>query len=301
MPILTPRFFIFYFTQNRTHPASLFSLFPVFFPTFSRFSIKLIRHFPKKQKQISKPMYWRFYPPLPLGNSCVVTWHGWKATMSYHSRRILTPGASRKRKEREALYSLKPSASTASALALAPAPAPAPAQASKPSELKSSNRLLAGYMAYEFLTRGTLLGQKFDPARAEAVPVGSLSSSAESKREAEPSVKKKEHQSYGEVANILKTEGTHIPDIVNPTQLARWIQMWNSLTWHSLIRYKPRQIRKTKKKFFLKSPEIYRMFEVVMNEWWRWWWWVSYENINTISNFEFWHLFFFLLWLSLSF
>ena len=147
--------------------------------------------------------------------------------MSYHSRRILTPGASRKRKEREALYSLKPSASTASALALAPAPAPAPApaQASKPSELKSSNRLLAGYMAYEFLTRGTLLGQKFDPARAEAVPVGSLSSSAESKREAEPSVKKKEHQSYGEVANILKTEGTHIPDIVNPTQLARWIQM----------------------------------------------------------------------------
>ncbi|KAM3708314.1 hypothetical protein ACJW30_02G088400 [Castanea mollissima] len=143
--------------------------------------------------------------------------------MSYHSRRILTPGASRKRKEREALYSLKPSASTSPALA--PAPAPAPAQASKPSELKSSNRLLAGYMAYEFLTRGTLLGQKFDPAaRAEAVPVGSLSA-AESKREAEPSVKKKEHQSYGEVANILKTEGTHIPDIVNPTQLARWIQM----------------------------------------------------------------------------
>lgn len=143
--------------------------------------------------------------------------------MSYHSRRILTPGASRKRKEREALYSLKPSASTSPAPA--PAPAPAPTQASKPSELKSSNRLLAGYMAYEFLTRGTLLGQKFDPAaRAEVVPVGSLSS-AESKREAEPSVKRKEHQSYGEVANILKTEGTHIPDIVNPTQLARWIQM----------------------------------------------------------------------------
>ncbi|KAK7835424.1 uncharacterized protein LOC112015176 [Quercus suber] len=144
--------------------------------------------------------------------------------MSYHSRRILTPGASRKRKEREALYSLKPSPSTASAPAPAPAPTPAPVQASKPSELKSSNRLLAGYMAYEFLTRGTLLGQKFDPARADSVPVGSLSS-AESKREAEPSVKKKEHQSYGEVANILKTEGTHIPDIVNPTQLARWIQM----------------------------------------------------------------------------
>ena len=58
LPILTPRFFIFYFTQNRTHPASLFSLSPVFFPTFSHFSIKLIRQtLSKKQKQISKPTY----------------------------------------------------------------------------------------------------------------------------------------------------------------------------------------------------------------------------------------------------
>ncbi|KAK7858937.1 hypothetical protein CFP56_009642 [Quercus suber] len=72
--------------------------------------------------------------------------------MSYHSRRILTPGASRKRKERGFIF-------------FKTAPAPAPVQASKPSELKSSNRLLAGYMAYEFLTRGTLLGQKFDPAQ----------------------------------------------------------------------------------------------------------------------------------------
>lgn len=81
-------------------------------------------------------------------------------------------------------------------------------------------------MAYEFLTKGTLFGQKkFDPSRAEVVHLGS--SSAELKRskpEAEPSLKK-EHQSYAEVANILKTEGAHVPGIVNPTQLARWIRM----------------------------------------------------------------------------
>lgn len=149
--------------------------------------------------------------------------------MSYNSRRILPPGASRKRKEREAFYSFKPSTHplppppppSASAQAAAKKPA-----VSKAEEPASSNRLLAGYMAYEFLTKGTLFGQKFDPARAEAVPVGG-SSAAESKRpkpETEPSLKK-EHQSYAEVASILKTDGAHIPGIVNPTQLARWIQM----------------------------------------------------------------------------
>jgi hypothetical protein len=135
--------------------------------------------------------------------------------MSFHPRRILTPGASRKRKEREGLYAIKSSAVPASA------PVPAP----KPGEPLSSNRLLAGYMAYEFLTMGTLFGQKFDPARASAEPLAS--SSAEWKRskpEAEPGVKK-EHQSYAEVASVLKTDGAHIPGIVNPTQLARWIQM----------------------------------------------------------------------------
>ena len=157
--------------------------------------------------------------------------------MSYNSRRILTPGASRKRKEREVFYSFKPS--TPPPPPLLPSSASAQAAAKKPTVLKadepaSSNRLLAGYMAYEFLTKGTLFGQKFDPARAEAVPVGggggggsSSSSAAELKSvkpKAEPSLKK-EHQSYAEVASILKTDGAQIPGIVNPTQLARWIQM----------------------------------------------------------------------------
>lgn len=152
--------------------------------------------------------------------------------MSNHPRRILTPGASRKRKEREAYYPFKLSA-----------PAPAPAQAAANATAKSvsskavsgepvcPNRLLAGYMAYEFLSKGTLFGQKYDPARAEAVAlVGSAKPEVRPQQQQEPSVrqKKKEHKqtkSYAEVASILKTEGAHIPGIVNPTQLAKWIQM----------------------------------------------------------------------------
>ncbi|XP_059632326.1 actin cytoskeleton-regulatory complex protein pan1-like [Cornus florida] len=153
--------------------------------------------------------------------------------MSHHPRRILSPGASRKRKEREAFYSLKPPAP--------PPPPPRPAvkppavaatMSSKSAEPVLSNRLLAGYMAHEFLTKGTLFGQKWDPVRAEAVPVSS--SSAELKRtkpsqssEAEPSgkMKQQQQQSYAEVASLLMRDGAHIPGIVNPTQLARWIQM----------------------------------------------------------------------------
>jgi hypothetical protein len=77
-------------------------------------------------------------------------------------------------------------------------------------------------MAYEFLTEGTLLGQKFDPARAEVTSLAG--GSVECSKRGEPG-KKKEHKSYAEVASILKGEGAHIPGIVNPCQLARWIQM----------------------------------------------------------------------------
>ncbi|KAK3017541.1 hypothetical protein RJ639_007413 [Escallonia herrerae] len=146
-----------------------------------------------------------------------------------HPRRILTP---RKRRETEAFYPTKASqpqpavtvtANTASLF-------------KQPAEPVPSNQLLAGYMAHEFLTRGTLLGQKFDPARDVAVPL----SPAEPKRgkpgssqsrfggEAEQSggkSKPKSQQSYAEVAGLMKSNGAHIPGIVNPTQLARWLQM----------------------------------------------------------------------------
>ncbi|KAI8003955.1 hypothetical protein LOK49_LG08G02623 [Camellia lanceoleosa] len=153
----------------------------------------------------------------------------------HHPRQILTPLESRKRKEREVFYAAKP---------LAP-PVTAVTTTTKAIEPASSNRLLAGYMAYEYLTKGTLFGQKWDPARAGAVPVsnsgGQLGESKKTKAgqsqscEAEPRgkvVKQQEKQQqqphqerYAVVSNLLKEDGAHVPGIVNPTQLARWIQM----------------------------------------------------------------------------
>lgn len=152
--------------------------------------------------------------------------------MSYHARRILPPGETRKRKERESFYTAAPGAvakTTTPRPFVRPAPAPAPAQAAgkaKPAGEKSDGRLLAGYMAHEFLTKGTLFGQRFDPARLEAAPAsGKPAEPKRAKPEAEPSVDAKEegHASYADVAGILKSDGAHIPGIVNPTQLARWI------------------------------------------------------------------------------
>ncbi|KAA0049230.1 uncharacterized protein E5676_scaffold434G001830 [Cucumis melo var. makuwa] len=126
----------------------------------------------------------------------------------FHSRGLLSAGPSKKRKE--------PST-----------PAP-PNKAGEPSVL--SNRLLAGYMAYEFLTKGTLFGRKFDPTRDEATPSSAAVSQWKKPKfeAAPPEILKKEHQnqiqSYAEVANILKTTGSHISGIVNPTQLGRWLQ-----------------------------------------------------------------------------
>nr|GLL43579.1 uncharacterized protein LOC111307411 [Ipomoea trifida] len=143
--------------------------------------------------------------------------------MSYHARRFLPPGgASRKRKEREtASYSTWPSSPVTGVSSPSQKATTSSKQAEPPASGGSSNRLLAGYMAYEFLTSGTLFGQKFDPARAEAFPLkrGSKPGQSPTSQEPEPS------QAYIEVATLLKNEGAHIPGVVNPMQLARWIQM----------------------------------------------------------------------------
>ncbi|KAK7278439.1 hypothetical protein RJT34_23467 [Clitoria ternatea] len=110
----------------------------------------------------------------------------------------------------------------------------------QPAEPTPSNRLLAGYLAHEFLTKGTLLGQKFEPESARAgADTWTGSNIAEPKRSQsqlnseaaasaiEPSRAsvKKEYEGYSEVANMMKTDGTHIKGIVNPTQLSKWIHM----------------------------------------------------------------------------
>lgn len=75
-----------------------------------------------------------------------------------------------------------------------------------------NQQLLAGYLAHEFFTKGTLFGQAWDHSvtASEAEPTEKL--------RAEPNVK--DYQSYVEVANLFKHGGAHFEGIVNPTQLA---------------------------------------------------------------------------------
>ncbi|OAY32682.1 uncharacterized protein LOC122721545 [Manihot esculenta] len=140
-------------------------------------------------------------------------------TMRLPPRRVLT---SNKRKERECFDSLKPF--------------PPPTKLAKPSipqvgseklpDPVSSNQLLAGYLAHEYLTKGTLFGQPWDPAGAEAVagePKKVKPSQKAKEEEAEPN--KENYQRYVEVSSLLKAEGAHLPGVVNPSQLSRFLQM----------------------------------------------------------------------------
>ncbi|PSR89748.1 Cortactin-binding protein like [Actinidia chinensis var. chinensis] len=149
-----------------------------------------------------------------------------------HHRRFITPvGPSRKRKDRAAFEVPKPPPK----LARPNIPRPGPASlAQEPLEPASNNQLLAGCLAHEFLTKGTLFGQLWDPARAEAFPVAvesrrvkfpgsSQKAKAEPSTKAEPNTEK--YQRYVEVSNMLKTDGAHLPGIVNPAQLAPFLQL----------------------------------------------------------------------------
>ncbi|KAM0963309.1 hypothetical protein FF1_022439 [Malus domestica] len=138
-----------------------------------------------------------------------------------HSRRILPPVQPRKRKESSSNGFKQPAPKAPKAPSTTTFPR---ARSKTTSSAPSSNRLLAGYMAYEFLTKGTLFGQKFDPAGDEAVPLAGKP--IESGQGAGTGAAQ---ESYSEVASLLKTDGAHIPGIVNPTQLAKWIQMGQCL------------------------------------------------------------------------
>jgi hypothetical protein len=150
-------------------------------------------------------------------------------TMSNQDRRFLLNhvrvGPSVKRKERDGLDDLKPSARKLAKLSI-----PRPGSQALAPAPDSRNQLLAGYLAHEFLTKGTLFGQPWDPARAEAFPVSAdsrrLKLKAEMGSRAEPQVEKNQfNQRYVEVADLLKTNGAYLSGIVNPTQLARSLQL----------------------------------------------------------------------------
>ncbi|GJM84784.1 hypothetical protein PR202_ga00489 [Eleusine coracana subsp. coracana] len=89
-----------------------------------------------------------------------------------------TDGLSRKRKDRDA-----------------PGPPEPPA---------GGNRLLAGYLAHEFLSSGTVLGERHGvvagtEARGRAAAAG-----------------------YDAVAVLVQHGGARVPGVVNPAQLAAW-------------------------------------------------------------------------------
>ncbi|KAK3417271.1 uncharacterized protein LOC104414465 [Eucalyptus grandis] len=152
--------------------------------------------------------------------------------MSYRARTILTPGASRKRKERESFYTSAAAHATATKPAARPAQALAQAHAAAkegPAEppAMSDNRLLAGLMAHEFLTKGTLLGTMPEAASSPRGDDPTPPKQQQPPPQQPPQTEEvgKPSGSYGEVASILKADGVHVPGILNPSQLARWIQM----------------------------------------------------------------------------
>ncbi|XP_062226148.1 uncharacterized protein LOC133924569 [Phragmites australis] len=96
-------------------------------------------------------------------------------------------------------------------------PAPAKAEPTKPAPARGGgdNKILAGVLAHEFLAHGTLLGRRIEPSRT-----GPASAPAPAAR-AEPEPKRR----YDEVSWLLMASGVHVPGVVNPTQLGRWLQI----------------------------------------------------------------------------
>ncbi|GMI85742.1 hypothetical protein like AT5G44060 [Hibiscus trionum] len=147
-------------------------------------------------------------------------------TMRLPPRRVSMPTNKRKERDGFDLKRLDPP------LSKLPKPTVPLAGYDKAAQPVHSNQLLAGYLAHEFLTRGTLFGETWDPARPRQTAAVSRRGIGEGldlnersrDEEAEPKAKP-ERQRYVEVASLLKTDGAHIPGIVNPSQLARFLQM----------------------------------------------------------------------------
>lgn len=151
-------------------------------------------------------------------------------TMRLPPRRVQTPD---KRKERDGVISSvvqKPPETSVKKL-------PPPHVVNRPPVNSNTNKsliaaepvgsnqlMLAGYLSHEFLTSGTLFGEQWNPARAQACPPEPKkvkpNHAVEPVEESEPKRKR-----YMEVANVLRSDGAHMPGIVNPAQLARFLKL----------------------------------------------------------------------------
>ncbi|KAK4573166.1 hypothetical protein RGQ29_031219, partial [Quercus rubra] len=141
-------------------------------------------------------------------------------TMRLPPRRVLTPNEREKEKEGFNAATITKIPKTATATATARAGGIGLAEL-----VFSSNQILAGYLAHEFLTRGTLFGQQWDPTSTNQNEAVSKKAEEEKKPsgEAEGQQRQREKERYVELANLLKTGGAHLAGIVNPTQLTHFL------------------------------------------------------------------------------
>ncbi|MED6138544.1 hypothetical protein PIB30_075156 [Stylosanthes scabra] len=160
-------------------------------------------------------------------------------TMRLPPRRVLTPSGT-KRKERDDPFErpkpvtttttsklIKPdrptprpvSEPTTTSAPTTPTPSPSTTSSGKGFELTTpSNQLLAGCLAHEFLTKGTLLGQPW--AESPIVADKEKEVCGNKAREAEENKER-----YAKVAGLFKCDGFHLSGVVNPTQLARYLHL----------------------------------------------------------------------------
>ncbi|KAJ4914831.1 Uncharacterized protein Rs2_00381 [Raphanus sativus] len=150
-------------------------------------------------------------------------------TMRLPPRRILM---TEKRKEKDGVISSVVKSPESAVTKFSPPPNLAPPTVNSISKkaltvaepVASNQLILAGYLSQEFLTNGTLFGEQWNPARAQTGPPEPKkvkpNHAVEPVEESEPKRKR-----YMEVANLLRADGTHMPGIVNPAQLARFLKL----------------------------------------------------------------------------
>lgn len=172
-------------------------------------------------------------------------------TMRLPPRRVLTPTGSasgsvttnnnNKRKERDEGFDRLKASSTVTAAAATKFLKPDKPRAGfeptaltatktkgleQPPPPSANNQLLAGYLAHEFITKGTLFGQVWDPSRAaEGPPTFTTEKRKASKPRPKGEAEPEKVQRYVEVASLLKMDGAHLRNVVNPTELAQFLQL----------------------------------------------------------------------------
>ncbi|KAF0931557.1 hypothetical protein E2562_005528 [Oryza meyeriana var. granulata] len=91
-------------------------------------------------------------------------------------------------------------------------PMPPPPPPPFPKGGGSSFKLLAGYLAHEFLKSGTLLGER--PESSSKGPAAASAGEAPDPR-----------TRYAEASFLLMAGGARVPGVVNPTQLGHWLRI----------------------------------------------------------------------------